>query len=177
MHILFCYSVRGKILLNISLVELATTRGISSDGRALALHARGGGTDARILQTRIYLKAFCFYFSVESVKVCISAKNTATCMTQPMHERGMGAPLGTDCKIILQCHPEPHTFPCLPEPHTFPCACKHEWDAWTGTWTLDPQIKSLMLYRLSYPGSVRKQIDMPLLFLKPFIVLLRNLII
>ena len=25
--------------------------------------------------------------------------------------------------------------------------------AWTGTWTLDPQIKSLMLYRLSYPGS------------------------
>ena len=23
----------------------------------------------------------------------------------------------------------------------------------TGTWTLDPQIKSLMLYRLSYPGS------------------------
>ena len=24
---------------------------------------------------------------------------------------------------------------------------------WTGTWTLDPQIKSLMLYRLSYPGS------------------------
>ena len=87
----------------------------------------------------------------------------------------MRAPLGTDCKIILQCHPEPHTFPCLPEPHT--CACKHEWDAWTGTWTLDPQIKSLMLYRLSYPGSVRKQIDMPLLFLKPFIVLLRNLIV
>ena len=26
--------------------------GISSDGRALALHARGGGTDARILQKR-----------------------------------------------------------------------------------------------------------------------------
>ena len=24
---------------------------------------------------------------------------------------------------------------------------------WTGTWTLDPQIKSLMLCRLSYPGS------------------------
>lgn len=29
---------------------------------------------------------------------------------------------------------------------------KCNWDAWTGTWTLDPQIKSLMLYRLSYPG-------------------------
>ena len=27
------------------------------------------------------------------------------------------------------------------------------YSAWTGTWTLDPQIKSLMLYRLSYPGS------------------------
>ena len=27
--------------------------------------------------------------------------------------------------------------------------------AWTGTWTLDTQIKSLMLYRLSYPGSER----------------------
>ena len=26
-------------------------------------------------------------------------------------------------------------------------------NARTGTWTLDPQIKSLMLYRLSYPGS------------------------
>lgn len=25
--------------------------------------------------------------------------------------------------------------------------------AWTGTWTLGPQIKSLMLYQLSYPGS------------------------
>ncbi len=28
----------------------------------------------------------------------------------------------------------------------------------TGTWTLDPQIKSLMLYRLSYPGSWAKQV-------------------
>lgn len=28
--------------------------------------------------------------------------------------------------------------------------------AWTGTWTLDPQIKSLMLYRLSYPGSYQR---------------------
>ena len=27
--------------------------------------------------------------------------------------------------------------------------------AWTGTWTLDPQIKSLMLYQQSYPGSWR----------------------
>ena len=35
------------------------------------------------------------------------------------------------------------------------CA-KRNWDAWTGTWTLDPQIKSLMLYRLSYPGPGRE---------------------
>ena len=31
--------------------------------------------------------------------------------------------------------------------------------AWTGTWTLDPQIKSLMLYRLSYPGSEERNIS------------------
>ena len=30
---------------------------------------------------------------------------------------------------------------------------KQNGDARTGTWTLGPQIKSLMLYRLSYPGS------------------------
>ena len=37
--------------------------------------------------------------------------------------------------------------------HAFGIYLMNEWNAWTGTWTLDPQIKSLMLYRLSYPGS------------------------
>ncbi len=32
------------------------------------------------------------------------------------------------------------------------------YSARTGTWTLDPQIKSLMLYRLSYPGSYRRKL-------------------
>ena len=35
--------VKGKIPLNISLVELAAMRGTSSDGRGVALHVRGGG--------------------------------------------------------------------------------------------------------------------------------------
>ena len=62
--------VKGKIPLTISLVELTAMRGTSSDGRGFALLVRGGGADARILQTRINVKAFWFYFSVESVKLC-----------------------------------------------------------------------------------------------------------
>ena len=46
----------------------AACRGISSDGRALALHARGGGTDARILQTRKIYAPIWFLFSVESIQ-------------------------------------------------------------------------------------------------------------
>ena len=52
---------------------LPDLRGISSDGRALALHARGGGTDARILQKRTYVfdveeKTFLFFSCVVLVQ-------------------------------------------------------------------------------------------------------------
>ena len=50
--------VRGNIPLNISLVMLTVRRGISSDGTMLPLHARGGGTDVRILQKRTYVPDF-----------------------------------------------------------------------------------------------------------------------
>ena len=66
----FCFDTQSKARFHLTFL-LWDLRGISSDARMLALHGRGGGTDARILQTRIYLKAFWFYFSVESVKLCI----------------------------------------------------------------------------------------------------------
>ena len=48
--------------------------------------------------------------------------------------------------------------------------CEECWDlfktsfARTGTWTLDPQIKSLMLYRLSYPGSCKPYFEISAYF-------------
>ena len=61
--------VRGNIPLNISLVMLTDLRGISPDARALALHARGGGTDASIFQKRADMldfeeKTFLFFSCV-----------------------------------------------------------------------------------------------------------------
>ena len=63
---------------------LSDLRGISSDGRALALHARGGGTDARILQKRAYVpdvEAKTFLFMCGFV--------------QPIKNNGMGVCLKT----------------------------------------------------------------------------------
>ena len=79
------------------------------------------------------------------------------------------APLGADKDSVSDC---------LLVPLTFPYSCKHERTAWTGTWTLDPQIKSLMLYRLSYPGPtkvsyIRKSHLCGTFSLKPFIIPLR----